>query len=221
MPAWLTDPVCCLWDPKLVSESQCSTFIERFLGFHKQGPTSVWVFSLDGNDLDHQGQWGKDTSGQSHRKNSNTNIQGLIGTDEKVAFGQSGGLVLMLSRVPVRDFFKENFWFMRCLFPLTSTSWAQGCRIWLCRYFTAQGGGGWLKDEKGLTQPPTYYPKATLHSELHPQGEDSPFLTLIGYPKEGCMKTPPFFLISSFLVLSKWWKWSRSVVFGPLRPHGL
>lgn len=50
---------------------------------------------------------------------------------------------------------------------------------------TAQGGGGWLKDEKGLTQPPAYSPKATLRSELHPQGDDSPFLMLIGYPEEG------------------------------------
>ena len=52
---------------------------------------------------------GKIPYGSHHGKNSNTNIQGLIGSDEKVAFGQSGGLVLMLSRVPVRDFFKENF----------------------------------------------------------------------------------------------------------------
>lgn len=50
---------------------------------------------------------------------------------------------------------------------------------------TAQEGGGWLKDEKGLTQPPAYSPKATLRSELHPQGDDSPFLMLIGYPEEG------------------------------------
>lgn len=196
MHAWLTDPVCCLWDPKLVSESQCSTFTERFLGFHKQGPTSVWVFSLDGNDLDHQGQWGRYlravTQEKLRHQHSGANWEWWV------AFGRSGGLALMLSRVPVRDFFKENFWFMRCLFPLTSTSWAQGCRVWPCRYFTAQGGGGWLKDEKGPTQPPTYYPKATLHSELLPQGEDSPFLTLIGYPKEGCVKTPPFFKLAHF-----------------------
>lgn len=48
--------------------------------------------------------WGSHTG-----KTQTPNIQGLIGSDEKVAFGQSGGLVLMLSRVPVRDFFKENF----------------------------------------------------------------------------------------------------------------
>lgn len=39
-------------------------------------------------------------------KNSNTNIQGRTGSgsEEKVAFGPSGGLVLMLPKMPVRDF---------------------------------------------------------------------------------------------------------------------
>ena len=79
---------------------------------------------------------------------------------------------------------------------------------------------GWERPDSA----PAYSPEATLRSELHPQGDDSPFLMLIGYPKEGWMKIPPFFffffLISSWSVLSKWWKWSRSFVFGSVRPHG-